>query len=132
LRVALPPAAANVTYACTVSNPADRKDALFHLRGLCQGAGGHSAFSTSGYVVLALILVAAGLGGAFWCWRVNSEKAARAAATPTAPPEESPGEPQYSDIVCRSPPEGNDQVGTPKSPGNPKKCGRILKNVWES
>nr|XP_032608719.2 SLAM family member 5 [Taeniopygia guttata] len=109
LRVALPPAATNVTYACTVSNPADRKVALFHLHSLCQGAGGHSAFSTSGYVVLALILVAVSLGGAFWCWRVNSEKAARAAATPTAPPEESPGEPQYSDIVCRSPPEGNDQ-----------------------
>nr|XP_021397849.1 uncharacterized protein LOC110476884 [Lonchura striata domestica] len=121
LRVALPPAATNVTYACTVSNPADSKVALFHLHSLCQGAGGHSAFSTSGYVVLALVLVAVSLGGAFWCWRVNSEKAARAAATPTAPPEESPGEPQYSDIVCRSPPEGNDQVPPPKTAGGPQK-----------
>ncbi|XP_059727002.1 T-lymphocyte surface antigen Ly-9-like isoform X3 [Haemorhous mexicanus] len=114
LRVALPPTATNVTYACTVSNPADHKVALFDLQSLCQGGGGPSAFSTSGYVVLSLILVAVSLGGAFWCWRVNSEKAAEAAATPTAPPEESPGEPQFSDIVCRSPPEGNDQPrGTP-------------------
>ncbi|XP_077646687.1 uncharacterized protein LOC144248395 [Lonchura striata] len=126
LRVALPPAATNATYACTVSNPADSKVALFHLHSLCQGAGGHSAFSTSGYVVLALVLVAVSLGGAFWCWRVNSEKAARAATTPTAPPEESPGEPQYSDIVCRSPPEGNDQGPSPpeapQEPSAPQKA----------
>ncbi|XP_041268177.1 SLAM family member 5-like isoform X2 [Onychostruthus taczanowskii] len=125
LRVALPPAATNVTYACTVSNPADHKVALFDLQSLCQGGGGHSAFSTSGYVVLSLILVAVSLGGAFWCWRVNSEKAAEAAATPTAPPEESPGEPQYSDIVCRSPPEGNDQGPSPpeapQEPSEPQK-----------
>ncbi|NWZ88381.1 SLAF8 protein, partial [Poecile atricapillus] len=108
LRVALPPAATNVTYACTVSNPADHKVAVFDLQELCRGGGGSSAFSTSGYVVLALILVAVALGGAFWCWRVNSEKAAEAAAAPPAA-EESPGEAPYSDIVCRSPPEGNDQ-----------------------
>ncbi|NXR33052.1 SLAF5 protein, partial [Zosterops hypoxanthus] len=39
LRVALPPTAANVTYTCTVSNPADRKVALFDLQSLCQGGG---------------------------------------------------------------------------------------------
>ncbi|NXU34912.1 SLAF8 protein, partial [Drymodes brunneopygia] len=39
LRVALPPAATNVTYTCTVSNPADRKVALFDLQSLCQGGG---------------------------------------------------------------------------------------------
>ncbi|NWV53615.1 SLAF8 protein, partial [Daphoenositta chrysoptera] len=76
LRLALPPAAANVTYACTVSNPADHKVALFDLQSICQGGGGPSAFSTSGYIVLALILVAVSLGGAFWCWRINSGKAA--------------------------------------------------------
>ncbi|XP_077048283.1 SLAM family member 8 isoform X5 [Agelaius phoeniceus] len=125
LRLALPPAATNATYACTVSNPADHKVALFDLQSLCQGGGGPSAFSTSGYVVLSLILVAVSLGGAFWCWRVNSEKAAEAAATPTAPPEESPGEPQFSDIVCRSPPEGNDQgpspAEAPQEPSEPQK-----------
>ncbi|XP_056366599.1 SLAM family member 5 isoform X2 [Oenanthe melanoleuca] len=122
LRVALPPAATNVTYTCTVSNPADRKVARFELQELCQGGGGPSAFSTSGYVVLSLILVAVSLGGAFWCWRVNSAKAAAAAATPTAPPEESPGEPQFSDIVCRSPPEGNDQgPSPPEAPQEPQK-----------
>ncbi|XP_064588660.1 SLAM family member 8-like isoform X3 [Zonotrichia leucophrys gambelii] len=127
LRVALPPAATNVTYACTVSNPADHKVAEFDLQSLCQGGGGPSAFSTSGYVVLSLILVAVSLGGAFWCWRVNSEKAAEAAATPTAPPEESPAEaPPFSDIVCRSPPEGNDQkpqgppVVAPQGPSPPE------------
>ncbi|KAM6999338.1 SLAM family member 8-like [Passerculus sandwichensis] len=126
LRVALPPAATNVTYACTVSNPADQKVAEFDLQSLCQGGGGPSAFSTSGYVVLSLILVAVSLGGAFWCWRVNSEKAAEAAATPTAPPEESPAEaPPFSDIVCRSPPEGNDQgpspAEAPQEPSEPQK-----------
>ncbi|XP_039910180.1 T-lymphocyte surface antigen Ly-9-like isoform X3 [Hirundo rustica] len=125
LRVALPPAATNVTYACTVSNPADRKVALFDLQSLCQGGGGPSAFSTSGYVVLSLILVAVSLGGAFWCWRANSEKASEAAATPAAPAEESPGEAQYSDIVCRSPPEGNDQgpspAEAPQEPSEPQK-----------
>ncbi|NXQ18234.1 SLAF8 protein, partial [Peucedramus taeniatus] len=39
LRVALPPAATNATYACTVSNPADHKVALFDLQSLCQGGG---------------------------------------------------------------------------------------------
>ncbi|NXM18393.1 SLAF8 protein, partial [Ploceus nigricollis] len=86
LRVALPPSATNVTYACTVSNPADHKVALFDLQSLGQGGGGQSAFSTSGYVVLSLILVAVSLGGAFWCWRVNSEKAAEAGGdSPTVP-----------------------------------------------
>lgn len=121
LRVALPPAATNVTYACTVSNPAEQKVALFHLHELCQGTGGPSVFSTSGYVVLCLILVAVSLGAAFWCWRLNTEKAAEAAATPTAPPaEESPGE--FSDIVARSPPEGNDQgPSPPEAPQEPQK-----------
>ncbi|XP_064031893.1 SLAM family member 9-like isoform X2 [Pogoniulus pusillus] len=106
LRVALPPAAANVTYACTVSNPADQKVVLFDLQSICQGGGGQSSFSKSGYIVLTLILVAVSLGGAFWCWRMNSEKAADPAATPTVPAEESPSDPQYAEIVRRSPPEG--------------------------
>ncbi|NXK42973.1 SLAF8 protein, partial [Piprites chloris] len=75
LRVNLPPTAANVTYACTVSNPADQKVALFDLQTICQGGGGQTSFSTSGYIVLTLILLAVSLGGAFWCWRMNSEKA---------------------------------------------------------
>lgn len=114
LRLALPPAAANGTYACTVSNPADHKVVLFDLQTICQSGGetptlrmlrgptaawaqgglspcggvgatqclslhppgGQTAFSKSGYIVLTLILLAVSLGGAFWCWRVNSEKAA--------------------------------------------------------
>lgn len=39
LRVALPPTAANVTYACTVSNPADQKVVLFDLQAICQSGG---------------------------------------------------------------------------------------------
>ncbi|NWI70616.1 CD244 protein, partial [Todus mexicanus] len=140
LRVALPPAAAaNVTYACTVSNPADQKVVLFDLQTICQGGGGSSPFSTSGYIVLTLILLAVSLGGAFWCWRMNSEKAADpgegwlvvtrgspAAATPTVPAEESPTDPQYAEIVQRSPPEGNDQgQGHPENnqePSSPQKA----------
>uniref|UniRef100_A0A8B9NPT9 Ig-like domain-containing protein n=1 Tax=Accipiter nisus TaxID=211598 RepID=A0A8B9NPT9_9AVES len=109
LRLALPPTAANVTYACTVSNPADQKVVLFDLQAICQSGGGQTSFSKSGYIVLTLILLAVSLGGAFWCWRMNSEKAADPAATPTAPAEESPSDPQYAEIVRRSPPEGNDQ-----------------------
>ncbi|NWW91966.1 SLAF8 protein, partial [Rhynochetos jubatus] len=134
LRLALPPAAANVTYACTVSNPADAKVAHFDLQAICQSGGGQTSFSKSGYIVLTLILLAVSLGGAFWCWRMNSEKAADpgkgaggvvqpllmpcspAAATPTVPAEESPTDPQYAEIVRRSPPEGNDQgLGHPEN-----------------
>lgn len=39
LRLALPPAAANGTYACTVSNPADQKVVLFDLQTICQSGG---------------------------------------------------------------------------------------------
>ncbi|XP_074931332.1 SLAM family member 9-like isoform X3 [Phalacrocorax aristotelis] len=109
LRLTLPPTAANVTYACTVSNPADQKVVHFDLKAICQSGGGQSSFSKSGYIVLTLILVVVSLGGAFWCWRMNSEKAADPAATPTVPAEESPSDPQYTEIVRRSPPEGNDQ-----------------------
>ncbi|NWR67234.1 SLAF8 protein, partial [Bucorvus abyssinicus] len=126
LRVALPPAAANVTYACTVSNPADQKIVVFDLQTICQGGGGQTTFSTSGYIVLTLILLAVSLGGAFWCWRMNSEKAADPAATPTVPAEESPSDPQYAEIVRRSPPEGNDQgLGHPENnpePSAPQKA----------
>ncbi|NXX21824.1 SLAF8 protein, partial [Podargus strigoides] len=114
LRLALPPTATNVTYACTVSNPADRKVVLFDLQDICQSGGGQTSFSKSGYIVLTLILLAVSLGGAFWCWRMNSEKAADP-ATPTVPAEESPSDPQYAEIVRRSPPEGNDQ-----GPGHPE------------
>ncbi|NXG69387.1 SLAF8 protein, partial [Baryphthengus martii] len=143
LRVALPPTAANVTYACTVSNPADQKVVLFDLQTICQSGGGQTSFSKSGYIVLTLILLAVSLGGAFWCWRMNSEKAADpgkglpalppammspspAAATPTVPAEESPSDPQYTEIVRRSPPEGNDQgLGHPENnqePSSPQKA----------
>ncbi|KAF1525975.1 SLAM family member 8, partial [Eudyptes sclateri] len=112
LRLALPPTATNVTYACTVSNPADQKVVLFDLQAICQSGGGPTSFSKSGYIVLTLILLVVSLGGAFWCWRMNSEKAADP-ATPTVPAEESPSDPQYTEIVRRSPPEGNDQVRPP-------------------
>ncbi|XP_064354936.1 T-lymphocyte surface antigen Ly-9-like isoform X2 [Dromaius novaehollandiae] len=116
LRLALPPGTANGTYACVVSNPADEKVVVFDLQSICRGAGGQTSFSKSGYVVLTLILLAVSLGGAFWCWRLNSEKAAEPAATPTVPAEESPPDPQYAEIVRRSPPEGNDQgLGHPES-----------------
>ncbi|XP_061872328.1 SLAM family member 9-like isoform X2 [Colius striatus] len=116
LRVALPPTAANVTYTCTVSNPADQKVVLFDLQAICQSGGSQTSFSKSGYIVLTLILLAVSLGGAFWCWRMNSEKAADPAATPTVPAEESPSDPQYAEIVRRSPPEGNDQgLGHPEN-----------------
>nr|XP_047905230.1 SLAM family member 8-like isoform X3 [Anser cygnoides] len=110
LRLALQPGTANATYACTVSNPADQKVVLFDLQAICRSGGGQATFSKSGYIVLTLILLAVSLGGAFWCWRLNSEKsAADPAATPTVPAEEGPPDPQYAEIVRRSPPEGNDQ-----------------------
>uniref|UniRef100_A0A493TML4 Ig-like domain-containing protein n=1 Tax=Anas platyrhynchos platyrhynchos TaxID=8840 RepID=A0A493TML4_ANAPP len=109
LRLALQPGTANATYACTVSNPADHKVVLFDLQSICRSGGGQAAFSKSGYIVLTLILLAVSLGGAFWCWRLNSEKSADPAATPTVPAEEGPPDPQYAEIVRRSPPEGNDQ-----------------------
>ncbi|XP_075580687.1 SLAM family member 8-like [Pelecanus crispus] len=116
LRLALPPTATNVTYACTVSNPADQKVVVFDLQAICQSGGGQTSFSKSGYIVLTLILLAVSLGGAFWCWRMNSEKAADPAATPTVPAEETPSDPQYTEIVRRSPPEGNDQgLGHPEN-----------------
>ncbi|XP_035202345.1 SLAM family member 9-like [Oxyura jamaicensis] len=114
LRLALQPGTANATYACTVSNPADQKVVLFDLQSICRSGGGQATFSKSGYVVLTLILLAVSLGGAFWCWRLNSEKAADPAATPTVPAEEGPPDPQYAEIVRRSPPEGNDQVRSPR------------------
>ncbi|XP_068778147.1 SLAM family member 8-like isoform X2 [Struthio camelus] len=110
LRLALPPSAANATYVCTVSNPADQKVVVFDLQTICQGEGGQTSFSKSGYIVLTLILLTVSMGGAFWCWRLNSEKSADPAATPTVPAEESPSDPQYAEIVQRSPPEG------PRSP----------------
>ncbi|KAM9251747.1 LOW QUALITY PROTEIN: uncharacterized protein FYN16_013482 [Cariama cristata] len=114
LRVALPPTAANVTYACTVSNPADRKVVLFDLQAICQSGGDRLLLEGRGTIVLTLI-PAVSLGGAFWCWRMNSEKAADPAATPTVPAEESPSDPQYAEIA-RSPPEGNDQgLGHPEN-----------------
>ncbi|NXX98017.1 SLAF5 protein, partial [Centropus bengalensis] len=139
LRVALPPTAANVTYTCTVSNPADQKVVLFDLQAICQSGGGQTSFSKSGYIVLTLILLVVSLGGAFWCWRMNSEKAADPGrwsppsqrkksqpATPTVPAEESPSDPQYAEIVRRSPPEGNDQgLGHPENsqePASPQKA----------
>ncbi|XP_066842265.1 SLAM family member 8-like isoform X5 [Anser cygnoides] len=107
LRLALQPGTANATYACTVSNPADQKVVLFDLQAICRSGGGQATFSKSGYIVLTLILLAVSLGGAFWCWRLNSEKsAADPAATPTVPAEEGPPDPQYAEIVRRSPPEG--------------------------
>ncbi|XP_062490145.1 SLAM family member 8-like [Pezoporus occidentalis] len=113
LRLWLPPAATNGTLACTVSNPADRRVVLFDLGAICQAGGGQSGFSKSGYIVLTLILLALSMGGAFWCWRVNSDKAAEQAASHTAPAEEPPPEPPGTGTERRSPPEGNDQGPSP-------------------
>jgi len=38
--------------------------------------GGQVSFSKAGYIVLTLLLLAVSRGGAFWCWRLNSEKSA--------------------------------------------------------
>ncbi|NXL52336.1 SLAF8 protein, partial [Podilymbus podiceps] len=103
LRLALPPTAANGTYACTVSNPADQKVVLFDLQAICQSGGQTLAPRPRGVPWQPAGLVrgeAEPWGGA---------------ATPTVPTEESPSEPQYTEIVRRSPPEGNDQ-----GPGHPK------------
>ncbi|NWY07727.1 LY9 protein, partial [Nothoprocta ornata] len=149
LRLALPPAAANGTYVCTVSSPAERKAVVFDLREICHGAGerrggirsgrgqaarisvdcgaagGSVSWSVSGYVGLSLVLLAGGLGAALWCWRRSGAKAAEpgkagAGAAPVAgPAAESPSDPQYAEIVRRSPPEGKDQVRPlrPPEPG---------------
>ncbi|XP_043357834.1 SLAM family member 8-like isoform X2 [Dermochelys coriacea] len=90
LQLSLLPSSLNATYTCTVSNPVDQKIVSFDLQSIC-----HSG-------VLSL-------GTAVWCWRMNNEKSADPAATHTGPVEESPSDPQYSEIL-RSPPEGNDQA----------------------
>uniref|UniRef100_A0A8C9F6X8 Ig-like domain-containing protein n=1 Tax=Pavo cristatus TaxID=9049 RepID=A0A8C9F6X8_PAVCR len=74
LRLALQPGTANATYTCTVSNPGSM--AIPWLSPFLCPPGGQVSFSKSGYIVLTLILLAVSLGGAFWCWRLNSEKSA--------------------------------------------------------
>ncbi|XP_043391250.1 hepatocyte cell adhesion molecule isoform X2 [Chelonia mydas] len=90
LQLSVLPSSWNATYTCTVSNPVDQKIVSFDLQSICRSG------------VLSL-------GTAVWCWRMNNEKSADPAATPTGPVEESPSDPQYSEIL-RSPPEGNDQA----------------------
>lgn len=108
LRLSLLPAALNTTYSCTASNPIEHKIVSFNLQRICQ-SGAESSFSKSGYVVLTFILLVLSLGAAFWCWRINNEKVAEAATIPTVHVEESPSDPQYAEILRRSPPEGNNK-----------------------
>ncbi|NWU48741.1 SLAF8 protein, partial [Dromas ardeola] len=116
LRVALPPTAANVTYACTVSNPADQKVVLFDLQAICQ-SGGETLAPRGGGGGLGdpHHLGQHSFGGAEGVSPPPLMSRSPAAATPTVPAEESPSDPQYAEIVRRSPPEGNDQ-----GPGHPE------------
>ncbi|XP_067425672.1 SLAM family member 8-like [Emydura macquarii macquarii] len=109
LHLSLQPSSLNSTYTCTVSNPVDRKIVSFDLQSICQSGDANTSFSKPGYIVLTFFLLALSLGTAVWCWRINNEKSADTAATPTGPGEESPSDAQYAEI-SRSPPEGNDQA----------------------
>ncbi|XP_063002369.1 SLAM family member 5-like [Elgaria multicarinata webbii] len=108
LRLSLLPTNLNTTYSCMASNPIEHKIVSFDLQRICQ-SGVQASFSKTGYVVLTFILLVLSLGAAFWCWRINNEKAAEAATIPTVQVEESPSDPQYAEILRRSPPEGNDK-----------------------
>nr|XP_008122374.1 PREDICTED: SLAM family member 5 [Anolis carolinensis] len=106
LRLSLLPASLNTTYSCLASNPIEHKIVSFDLQRICQ-SGAEASFSKSGYVVLTFILLVLSLGAAFWCWRINNEKSAETGTIPTVQVEESPTDPQYAEILRRSPPEGN-------------------------
>ncbi|KAH1179917.1 SLAM family member 8-like isoform X1 [Mauremys mutica] len=108
LQLSLQPSSLNATYTCTVSNPVDQKIVSFDLQSICRSGDADASFSKPGYIVLTFFLLVLSLGTAVWCWRMNNEKSADPAATPTGPVEESPSDPQYAEIL-RSPPEGNDQ-----------------------
>ncbi|XP_028566997.2 SLAM family member 5-like [Podarcis muralis] len=108
LRLSLLPASLNTTYSCTASNPIEHKIVSFDLQRICQ-SGAEASFSKSGYVVLTFVLLVLSLGAAFWCWRINNEKSAEAITIPTVQVEESPSDPQYAEILRRSPPEGNNK-----------------------
>ncbi|XP_053133823.1 SLAM family member 9-like [Hemicordylus capensis] len=108
LRLSLLPASLNTTYSCMASNPIEHKIVSFDLQRICQ-SGADASFSKSGYVVLTFVLLVLSLGAAFWCWRINNEKSAEAATIPTVQVEESPSDPQYAEILRRSPPEGNNK-----------------------
>ncbi|XP_014379652.1 SLAM family member 8-like [Alligator sinensis] len=110
LRLALPPSAWNATYTCSISNPADQKSASFDLHATCLREDRDTSSSKPGYVVLTIILLALSIGGAVWCWRFNKKKSAQATVTPPVPAEPSSSDPQYAEILRRSPPEGNDQA----------------------
>ncbi|XP_050786861.1 SLAM family member 8-like [Gopherus flavomarginatus] len=109
LQLSLQPSSLNATYTCTVSNPVDQKIVSFDLQSICRSGDADASFSKPGYIVLTFFLLVLSLGTAVWCWRMNNEKSADPAATPTGPVEESPSDPQYAEIL-RSPPEGNDQA----------------------
>ncbi|KAL8184868.1 UNVERIFIED_CONTAM: hypothetical protein K2H54_031303 [Gekko kuhli] len=110
LRLSLQPTSLNTTYSCMASNPIEHKIVSFDLQRICQ-SGVDTSFSKSGYMVLTIVLLVLSLGTAFWCWRINSEKSAQAAAIPTVQVEESPSDAQNSEVPKKSPPE------VPRSPG---------------
>ncbi|CAM5123953.1 unnamed protein product [Natator depressus] len=109
LQLSVLPSSWNATYTCTVSNPVDQKIVSFDLQSICRSGDADASFSKPGYIVLTFFLLVLSLGTAVWCWRMNNKKSADPAATPTGPVEESPSDPQYTEIL-RSPPEGNDQA----------------------
>ncbi|XP_044304288.1 CD48 antigen, partial [Varanus komodoensis] len=115
LRLSLRPAFLNTTYSCMASNPIEHKIVSFDLQRICR-SGVEASFSKTGYVVLTFTLLVLSLGAAFWCWRINNEKSAQAAAVPTVQVEESPSDPQYAEILRRSPPEGLPGSNAERSP----------------
>uniref|UniRef100_A0A8C8SR49 Ig-like domain-containing protein n=1 Tax=Pelusios castaneus TaxID=367368 RepID=A0A8C8SR49_9SAUR len=98
LHLSLQPSSLNSTYTCMVSNPVDRKIISFDLQSICRSGDADTSFSKPGYIALTFFLLVLSLGAAIWCWRINNEKAADTAATPTGPGEESPSDGQYAEI----------------------------------
>ncbi|XP_060125710.1 SLAM family member 5-like [Zootoca vivipara] len=99
----------NIT--CLVTNPADQKSISFNLQHICQTEGGkpfglHWSGSWSFLIIFFIILLLlAGFGIKTWKKR---RKMPPNRATSMMPTEEALPEPQYSEVVKRSPPEGND------------------------
>ncbi|XP_060125730.1 SLAM family member 9-like [Zootoca vivipara] len=105
----------NIT--CLVTNPADQKSISFNLKHICQTevltGGRQLTFVVEhfrwGFLIILLLFLA---GFGIKTWKTRRKMPANEAASMMAT-EEAFLEPQYSEIVKRSPPEGNDEQSCP-------------------
>uniref|UniRef100_A0A7M4ENN4 Ig-like domain-containing protein n=1 Tax=Crocodylus porosus TaxID=8502 RepID=A0A7M4ENN4_CROPO len=95
LHLALPPGTWNDTYTCSASNPADRKSTSVALQSLCPSNTTRETCSPGGFSRAA--------DGGLITIHDNP-------ALSSAPMQDCPSEPQYTEIKRRRPPEGDEQV----------------------